>query len=323
MPRPSVWNRTDVRAVAATQLHLITAAQLTTLGVPRSAVSRSDELGGMFTWVLPGIHRVDGRGPLTPDQRDLAALLYGGSESGLTGAGVLRRRGVRAAAHPAFGPSDHAHLLVPHHCKRASRVFAQVERTVWVPEYRHDGLLRLAPTARATLDAVRRCTDEEAVKALMFEVVQKRLTSPESLSDERIRGQMRGSRYARLALEELAAGVRSVPEGVVRTLFLAAGIPRLLYNPTLFDAQGDFLACPDVYDPETGVCLEVESKEFHFSVADWQATMERHGRMTASGLAVIHVPPSRITRRGRDVVTEFERAIGVRRGWPTPPVRVA
>jgi hypothetical protein len=217
---------------------------------------------------------------------------------------------------------DHTHLLVPHHHKRASRAFVQVERTVWVPEYRKDGLLRLAPTARATLDAVRRCTDQQAVKALMFEVVQRRLTSPEQLSDERVRGQMRGSRFARLALEELAAGVRSVPEGVVRDLFVTEGVPGLLYNPTLLDSYGDFLACPDVYDPATGVCLEVDSKEFHFSVADWQATMARHARMTAHGLAVIHVPPSRVAQEPRRVVTEFVTAIAVRQGWPTPPVRV-
>ena len=44
---------------------LMKGVQLTALGVPRSTVARSDELGGMFTRVLPGVHRIDGRSPLT------------------------------------------------------------------------------------------------------------------------------------------------------------------------------------------------------------------------------------------------------------------
>ena len=321
MPRPRSWSPDAVRAAAARQNGLLTAAQLTALGVHRSTLGRSDQLGGMFSRVLPGVHRVDGRGALTADQRDRAALLYAGPESLLTGAEVLRSNDVRAAFSPGMRELDRIHTLVPHWHQRASHGFVTVERTRFMPAHRERDGLRVAVLPRVVLDAVRRCTDEDAVRAVIFEVVQRGLVAPEALEDERRRGQIRGSRFARLALEEVLAGVRSVPEGAVRRAFLARGWTGLLFNPRLHLPDGRFLASPDVYDG-SGVCLEVDSREHHFAVESWEATMRRHAAMTAAGLAVLHVPPSRIRLDPDGVVSEFARAVDVRRGWPTPPVLV-
>jgi len=313
-----------VREVAARQLGLITAAQLTSLGVPRSTVSRSHELGGMFTRVLPGVHRIDGRSPLSPLQTGMATWLYAGPAGVLTGAYVLRHRSVRAAATPAFGPEGAAHILVPHERKRLSHGFAHVERTVWLPSaWMRDGL-PMAPVARAVMDAARRCSDPDAVRTLVFEVVQRGLTTPEAIEDERRKGQKRGRRFAGIALEEVFAGVRSVPEGDVRRIFEARGVIGLLYNPMLYLPDGTFLCSPDAYDPLTGTALEVDSREHHFSVQSWEATMLRHGRMTAAGLGVLHSPPSRIGRDPDGMVDEFCRTQASRLGWvPTVIVRPA
>ena len=54
----------------------------------------------------------------------------------------------------------------------------------------------------------------------------------------------------------------------------AAG-PTCVFNPRLYLPDGRFLACPDVYDA-SGVCLEVDSREHHFGVESWEATMRRH-----------------------------------------------
>jgi hypothetical protein len=319
MPRRSTWSREAVLTAAAGQYNLLTAAQLIALGVSRSNLSRSNQVGGMFSRVLPGVHRVDGRGPLSRDQRDMAAQLYAGPESLLTGAEVLRGRGVRAAERREFRVLDRTHALVPHATHRASHGFVTVERTVFMPAHVERHGLRYAVMPRVVLDAARRCTEENAVRALIFEVVQRRLVTPEALEDERRRGQIRGSRFARLALEEVFAGVRSVPEADVRQAFLSRGWDELLFNPRLHLPDGGFLASPDVYHA-SGVCLEVDSKEHHFSVDSWDATMRRHGAMTAAGLAVIHVPPSRFRADPDGVIGEFARAVDVRRGWPTPPV---
>jgi len=275
----------------------------------------------MFSRVLLGVHRVDGPGQLSPEQRAMAAQLYAGPGSVLTAVEVLRGYAVRAASAPALRQLDRVQVLVPHERHRASHGFVTVERTTFMPRYRERDGLRLATLPRAVLDAARRCTDEGAVRALIFEVVQRGLATPEALEDERRLGQVRGSRFARLALEEVFAGVRSVPEGDVRRSFLARGWTGLAFNPRLHLPNGRFLASPDVYD-RSGVCLEVDSREHHFSVASWEATMRRHAAMTAAGLAVIHVPPSRYRAHPDAVIDEFARAVDVRRGWPLPPIHV-
>lgn len=322
MPRRAQWDRAAVHALAQEQHQLVTAAQLHELGVPRSTVyGRTDAVGGMFTWVLPGIHRVDGRAPLTDDQRDLAALLYAGDGSALTGSSRLRRARSRAAARPAFD-TGRVHVLVPHERRRVSHGFVQIERTVLPYAVRPVDGLACTTNARAVVDACRRCTDEEAVRALDFEVVQRGITTPAALEREHQQSQTRGSRFLRLALGEVLGGARSVPEGDVRRALVQAGWDRLLFNPVLETSDGRFVACPDAYDPETGVCLEIDSREFHFEAASWEATMARHARMTAYGLAVLHAPPSRATRDMPGLVAELGAAIAAREGHPPPRVRV-
>jgi hypothetical protein len=268
----------------------------------------------MFSWVLPGVHRLDGRGRLSPDQRDTAALLYAGPAASLTGASVLRRIELRAAGDPRLLPPDSVHVSIPHTTKRASHSFVQVERTLSLPRTRVVQGFPCAFTARAVMDAVRRCTEQDVVRAVIFEAVQRGFAVPEQLEDERRLGQIRGTRFARLALEEVFAGVRSMPEAEIRAVFRRRTVTGLLYNPRLYRPDGTFVASPDVYDPSSGVCLEVDSREHHFQVQTWEATMQRHSTMTAAGLAVLHAPPSRIRTAPDAVVDDFLAAVAVRQG---------
>ncbi|MCA0329414.1 MAG: hypothetical protein LCI03_05845 [Actinobacteria bacterium] len=276
----------------------------------------------MFSRLIYGVHRFEPRHTVSPAQYLAGAQLYGGPESVLSGAAILRRRGLKAAFRPAFGLENEALLLVDHVARRSSRDFVVVERTRSLPVARNDGLLRVAPMYRAVLDACRRCTDEEAVQALIFEVVQRRLASPEALNDERIKGQKRGSRFARLALEAVFAGARSVPEARLPELLDAVGLSRMVLNPQIHLLDGTFLACPDAYDPATGVALEIDSREYHFGVESWEATMRRHARMTAHGLSVIHASPRRLDGDHEAVLDEVWTAIRSAAGRPAPSVLV-
>jgi hypothetical protein len=54
----------------------------------------------------------------------------------------------------------------------------------------------------------------------------------------------------------------------------------------------------DVLWRELRAALEIDSRECHFSDAEWQATLARHNELTRFGLAITHYPPSRIDERG-------------------------
>jgi hypothetical protein len=64
------------------------------------------------------------------------------------------------------------------------------------------------------------------------------------------------------------------------------------------------------------VAVEVESRQWHLSPGDWERTLERDARMSASGIIVLHFPPSRLRTEHRAVAAEIRSALeaGRRRG---------
>jgi hypothetical protein len=66
----------------------------------------------------------------------------------------------------------------------------------------------------------------------------------------------------------------------------------------------------------------VDSREHHFAVEQWEATMARHGAMTSAGLAVIHTAPRRFAADPDVVIGQFGDAVAARSGWPAPHVLV-
>jgi hypothetical protein len=53
--------------------------------------------------------------------------------------------------------------------------------------------------------------------------------------------------------------------------------------------------------------LEIDSREFHFTRAQRQATMRRHNRLSAAQVSLVHYPPSRIFQGDGVWLTEVER----------------
>lgn len=100
---------------------------------------------------------------------------------------------------------------------------------------------------------------------MLTELVQTGLASVDQLQRELDEGQRRGSRFPRLALEAITAGIRSVPEGLLRQAALERGLHSLRYNPFLYLPDGRFIASPDAYDPATGTAVEVDSQGFPLS----------------------------------------------------------
>jgi very-short-patch-repair endonuclease len=92
-----------------------------------------------------------------------------------------------------------------------------------------------------------------------------------------------------------------------------------MFNPSLY-LGAEFLAAPDCWWKEAGVAGEVDSREWHLSPEDWQRTMERHARMTACGIMVLHFTPSQIRLEPAKVAATIRDALQVGYGRPRPPV---
>lgn len=318
MPRLADDRRAQLDALTLAQHGLVTAAQLRVLGIEPSSVAHRLGSGDRWRRVLPGIYLTH-RGQPDRDQRRRAAILYAGRDAVLSGTTALALHGSRVADRRTADPML---VLVPHHRQRSSNGFVVVERTIRPPSPRSRDGLPLAPPSRAAIDAGRRIEVLGDVRALLSDVVQTGLVTVGQLDAELAVAQRRGTRLVRRALSELRAGTRSAPEAMLRDLWLASGLDEPLWNPRLETASGAFLAQPDAYVPSVGLAVEVDSEEFHFAAADWKLTMERHARMTARGLIVLHVPPSRLASAGARFMGEVGEVLRVNAGRPTPSVRV-
>ncbi|MGH3125467.1 MAG: endonuclease domain-containing protein, partial [Streptosporangiaceae bacterium] len=94
-----------------------------------------------------------------------------------------------------------------------------------------------------------------------------------------------------------------------------ARLPGPVFNARLY--VGDrLIAVPDAWWPQAGLVVEVDSREYHLSPADWEHTMRRHAKLTALGILVLHFSPRQI-RTEPDLVVAAIRA-ALQAGSPVP-----
>ena len=82
-------------------------------------------------------------------------------------------------------------------------------------------------------------------------------------------GPKQGTSALRAALEEVADGIASVAEADLRKVIKNGGLPKAMYNPQLL-AGAECLGRPDAWWPEAGAACEVDSQEWHLSLANWE-----------------------------------------------------
>lgn len=242
-------------------------------------------------------------------------MLYAGPGSLVTGLEAARRHDLRRI------PDDGSlHLLVPEDRRRRGGRDLVVERTGTVPPGVERGGILVAPVERAVLDAARRRTDRDEIRAMLAEAVQRRRTTPDRLLAELDAGNQRGSGLVREVLQEILEGIRSAGEGWGRDVYARSGLPPMLWNARLYFPNGRFLASPDGYLPCVGMAWENDSMEFHPVEED--DTARRRADMVAAGVVVAHHRPRRLRTEPQRVIEELRAHYRLAASRPTPDLVV-
>ena len=309
MGRKALFDRDALAGLLAKQSGVITRSQARDCAMSNDALQHRIREGGAWQVMLPGVYLTNTGAPTMP-QRLVAAHVYAGPGSAITGPAALALHGIRA---PQTRVVD---VLIPHERRRRSLAFVRVHRTsrmpgvlLWVGE------IGYVPPARAVADAVRGLRNVGEVRAVVADGVQRGQVHVSQLADELARGPVQDSARFRRVLEEVADGIRSPAEGDLRTLIGRERLPNPMYNPRLY--AGDcFIAKPDAWWPDAGVAVEIESRQWHLSPTDWERTLARDARMSAHGIIVLHFPPARLHAEPRLVGAEIRSALeaGRRRG---------
>jgi len=307
-----VWSDDEYAEwLLASQRGVLCRAQVLSLGVTTQGLRYRIRPGGPWQRLLPSVY-LTVTGQPTQTQREVAALLYAGQPSIITGPAALQRHRIRG---PAAVTVD---VLVPAGRERASQGFVLTHRTRRMPRsWIVDLALRYAQPARAVVDTASALTGLQELRTVVASAVQQRRCTIDQIARE-LREQHRAENaLLRAVLAEVADGTESAAEGDLRDLIVRSDLPVPFYNPTLF-LDGQFLARPDAWWPDAAVAVEVDSREFHLLPEDWEQTMRRHRRMSAAGLSVLHLSPRQLHTEPRQVLADIAAAL--RAGRPAPRV---
>ncbi len=315
MGRVALYDKSGVDRLTARQSGILTRSQALTCGLTEQALRMRLRTGGPWQVLLPGVYSIKTGNP-TRDQEQIAALLYAGDRSAITGQAAMAAHGINNLGRTVVD------VLIPIERRRRDQSFVHVMRTSRMPAILFTaGELRFVPVARAVADAARQLGDIGDVRSVVASAVQWRKVTVAALAAELEQGPTAGSARFRMALTEIADGVRSAAEADLRRLIKRSELPAPLYNPTLY-VNEEFVARPDAWWTDACVAAEVDSRRWHLSPADWERTMARHSRMSALGITVLHYSPSTLRAEPRRVVAQISAALEIGRGRPQLPIRV-
>jgi len=292
------------------QLEVITRRQALDAGLTKHALEHRLRAGGPWRSLLPGVYLTVTGAP-SGLQQEMAALLYAGSGSLVTGPAALRCHYIGKIVPELID------VLVPATRQRHDAGFVRLHRTTRMPERIWErGPIRYVPPARAVADTARGLTGLRDVRAVVADAVQRRRCSIRDLAAELDEGPKNGSALFRQALADVAEGIRSTAEADLKDLLVKVKIPMPLFNPALYDTDGTFIARPDAWWPELGIAIEVDSTEWHISPEDHAKTLARGRRMARYQIVVLRFTPRQIRSESAAVVRDIRQALAGAQGRP-------
>jgi hypothetical protein len=289
---------------------VISRAQALAVGLTNHALRHRLRPGGPWRGLLPGVYMAATGAPTTL-QQEMAALLYAGPGSVITGPAALRCHHIRTEL------TEIVNVLVPAARQRRDTGFVMLRRTTRMPgRIWEAGPVRYVMPARAIADAVRGMTSLRDVRAVVADAVQRRSCAIPDLLTELAEGPNAGSVLFREALADVADGIRSAAEGDLRDLLAGSGLPMPLFNPSLYDDAGSFIARPDAWWPGLGIAVEVDSRELHMSPEDHARTLARGRRMAKYQIVVLRFTPRQIRSQPAEVIKDIKAALEGARDRP-------
>jgi len=300
--------------IRSLQMQVILRSQALDCGMPPSTVDDRIGPGGPWQVLLPGVYLTNS-GTVTQEHREMAALLYAGEDSVMTGACAVRRHRLACPGGTAVD------VLVWSTVRRASRDFVRIRRTGRFPEsWTTTGASRFTDAPRAVADAVRGMTRLEDIRAVVFDAVQKRACTIGQLADEMDQGPTRRRRLFRAVIAEAAAGLRSAAEKDFQRLLSLGNVPMPIFNAKLYTLTGEFIAMVDGYWEDAGLVGEVDSRTFHTDARAQDRDRDRHNALIAHGLLAMHFSPQKIREDGVAVTIAVLEALQSSRGRPPLPI---
>src|SRR3984957_12049534 len=127
MPVTPVYDRERLNRMLGEQFGVVSRAQALECGVSRGRLDHLVRPGGRWQRILPGVYVVN-TGAVSVDQRAMAALLYAGPKSLLTGAAAVRRHRLQCAG------LNQIDVLVPEGLRGLRGGYVRVLRTGRMPE---------------------------------------------------------------------------------------------------------------------------------------------------------------------------------------------
>jgi hypothetical protein len=302
MPKRAVFDREQMRRTLAAQHQVISRSQAFACGISRSTLGVWCRPDGKWQKLLPGVY-LTVTGKPTSEQRLVAARLYAGRRSAVTGPAAVRLHRLRSP-----GP-DVIDVLIPWSVKRQSVGFVRVHRTRRMPRVFRTGAIIFAEPTRAVADAARLFTSLDDVRSLVAEAVQKQACSIAEIGLELKHGGSHDSARLRAALAEVGAGVRSVAEARFRQRVLKSDLPTPTFNAFLRAADGTDIGEVDAWWAEAGVSAEIDSQEYHFYRDGWLRTDAKRSRLLKHGVFPHNIAPSRVERDWESVYDELRSSI--------------
>lgn len=265
-------------------------------------------------------------GPIPDDDYLVAAALWAGPKSVLTGLHALHSHG--------FALENKAPIttfLVPHSSRARVRTAGfETLRTKRLPTaHLRDGL-RVAPIERALVDACRlRQLTHRQLQGITTAILQQLRTTADRLSHEIEFGVPNATGGIVEAVVAFRRGSWSVPEAQLDEVVRAdPDLPAMLLNPTLINASGARIGIPDGYLPDAGVIVQVHSDEFHTGRdangrSRLASTLETDLDYKTYDLAVVQVGPTTLRDSPQAFLKKLVAVVTPRMGWHSDNVFVA